>query len=112
MEDANGFLIPLVVFSSISFIFFIIVITRHKEKMAMIEKGFDPKTFETAPKTNYILRTGLLFAGVGLGIMLGGLIETLTDIEGPTAYFSMILLFSGLSQVIAFVVDKKQTAKN
>ena len=105
MEDV---LIPLVVFAALFGIIFVIVSARNRERMAMIEKGVSPKDFMTNKKPSVygILKWAMLLVGIGLGLFLGSLLETYTEIPEEPAYFACALFFGGLGLAIAFFITK------
>ena len=109
IDMANDILIPLVVFAAIFGIVFVVVSARNRERMAMIEKGVNPKDFmaKNKPSVYGILKWALLLVGIGLGLFLGSLLETYTEIPEEPAYFACALFFGGLGLAIAFLVTKK-----
>jgi hypothetical protein len=94
----NEFLIPIAFFAMVFGIVFIIV--RRKERLAMIEKGTDASLFKTKSNVPSELKWGLLFVGIGIGIILGRVFTAYTCLGEEASYFSMICLFGGLSLVI------------
>ncbi len=80
MED---FFIVLVIFASVFGIVFVIATARNKERMAMIEKGVNPKDLmvDRKPNSYGILKWALLLAGLGFGLFIGIILETYTDIQ-------------------------------
>ena len=102
--------VPISVFAAIFGIVYIISTARNRERMAMIEKGVNPKDFMSGPsKPNPygILKWALLLVGLGLGLFIGSMLETYTAIEEPPAYFAPALFFGGLGLVVAFLISKK-----
>jgi len=69
-------LVPIAVFTMIFGIVYVVVTARNRERMAMIEKGADPKFFESHKTRSGkgILKWGLLLVGVGLGLFLAQLL--------------------------------------
>lgn len=102
-------LVPIAMFAVTFGIIYIIVTARNREKMAMIEKGVDPKDFMAKPKNNRhgIITWALLLVGVGIGLFLGSVLETYTDIPEEPAYFACALLFGGLGLTGAYLIIKK-----
>ncbi len=102
-------LIPLVVFGAIFGIVWVVMSTRNRERMAMIEKGVSPKDFIAQRKVSVygIIKWALLLVGVGLGLFLGSILDAYTDIPEEPAYFAGALLFGGLGLVLAFIITKK-----
>ena len=107
----TAILVPIASLATILAIIYLIVTAKNRERMAMIEKGVDPKDFMSKPKprsNSYgIITWGLLLVGVGLGIFFGSILETYTDIQEEPAYFACALLFGGLGLVLAYFITKK-----
>ncbi len=109
---AGEILIPLIVFASIFAVIYVFLNTRNKERMAMIEKGADASLFATKKKSfrNITLKIGMLAVGIGVGILMGSILDSYTTIDEEVAYPSMIFLFGGLFLVgNAFIEKKEQT---
>ena len=60
-------------FAAIFGIVYIIVTARHRQRMALIEKGMDPGNWSAGEKSgrSYTLKFGLLMVGIGGGILMG-----------------------------------------
>jgi len=82
--------------------------TRNKQRLAMIEKGVDPKTFWPKPTSNKFasLKWSLLLIGVAIGLFIGAVIQKSTDLE-EGAQFAMVLLFGGLGLLTYYFIVKK-----
>ena len=106
----NEFLIPISLFAMIFGIVYIIV--RRKERLAMIEKGADPSIFEGGRKSPASLKWGMLFVGIGVGILLGKIFATYSCLGEEASMFSMICLFGGLSLVIYHFVERSMEKKD
>lgn len=107
-------LVPIAIFAAIFGIVFVVITARNRERMAMIEKGVDPKDFLNVNRTSNpygILKWALLLVGIGFGLFIGSLLETYTDISEESAYFASALFFGGLGLVIAFIITKKSETK-
>jgi hypothetical protein len=103
-------LVTTVVFATIFGIIYIIVTARNKERMALIEKGADPRLFESVKKssTGGILKWGLLLVGIGLGTFFAMLLVQSGMEEG--AYPAMIALFGGAGLIVAHRMEQKSDA--
>jgi len=103
-------LVPIAIFAAIFGIVFVVITSRNRERMAMIEKGVDPKDFLNVNRTGSIygiLKWALLLVGVGFGLFIGSLLETYTQIAEEPAYFASSLFFGGLGLAVAFLITKK-----
>jgi len=89
--------------------------TRNKERMALIEKGADASLFNTGKEGQsfinwgkFALKTGMLFMGIGLGIIAGSILDSADVFPSEEAgYFSMIFIFGGLALVLYYLIDRK-----
>lgn len=81
----------------------------NKEKMALIEKGVDiSKIYQKKDYRNATLKSGLFLIGVALGLFTGYFLTVISSINSVVSYFSMILLFGGVSLVIFHWYNSKQ----
>jgi hypothetical protein len=105
-------LIPII--GTISVFTMIVFLRKYEndEKMAMIAKGITPPeraSFKVNP--SHSLRWGFVLVGFGVGLLMGSLLESVTQIDGDTAHFSMILIFGGLGLLASYFyqmnLDKK-----
>jgi hypothetical protein len=112
MESIQEILISTVVFSTIYGIFHLFI--RRSERITMMEKGLDTSIFYAQnPKPFYGgLKFGMLFIGVGVGILLANILINVTVIEEEVAYPAMIFLFAGIALVLNYVIDKKDKSEN
>ena len=88
---------------------YIILTTRHKERMAMLEKGFDPNE-QNEPSFPNSLKIGMFLMGVGLGFLVAFSLDEfiITNNENPAIYPGMVLVFGGLSQVLFYKLTRKK----
>ena len=99
--------IPISMFAATVLILWIIFSNRNKERMALIEKGADASMFKSKWNRLSTLKWGMLLIGVGIGILLGNILETVTLLEERVSYPSMILLFGGISLISYYVLAGK-----
>ncbi|MEO6150095.1 MAG: DUF6249 domain-containing protein [Mucilaginibacter sp.] len=112
MHDAAGILIPILVPLGFFALIFGIFYIRNRERMAMIERGMDPRTVkpQSAPYQN--LKWGLLLIGAGLGLTLASILtytvfKDMGD-ENPAIYFGLIFIFGGLGLFLSYRIEKKE----
>ncbi len=84
---------------------------KHKERMALIEKGMDPAVYmkEEAPYYNALM-WGMLILGIGLGSFLGYILYAYAGMGEEYMIPSMSLIFGGLG-LIAYYAHRKAAAK-
>jgi hypothetical protein len=109
MHDiTRDFLVSLAAFATLFGIIYIIVTTRHRERMSMLEKGVSPSTFGSKDSfASNTLKFGMLSVGLAFGILAGNMLYRSEAIERAPAFFSMTFLFGGLALILNFIVDRK-----
>ena len=119
----------LILFFVVFGIFYVYISARHKERMAIIEKGteFDLSIFENKRKFNFqglLMRFGFLSVGVGVGIVAAIILEnsmfeifhkhvstsnyTYTQDNSPALYFAMIFIFGGMGLILGYLTGRKK----
>ena len=110
MDDLKHIIITVSGFASVFGIIYVFLMTRYRERMAMIERNVDASLFVI--KENAIsptLKFGMLFVGIGLGIITAELLHEYSDFNRGAAYFSMTFLFGGVSLILNFLIERKLT---
>jgi hypothetical protein len=100
-------LVPLACFAMIFGIVYVIVTARNRERLSLIEKGADPKLFESVKRssTGGVLKWGLLLVGIGLGIFFAMLLVQ-GGMEEGASYPAMICIFGGAGLLLAHKMDQ------
>jgi hypothetical protein len=111
-----GVLVAFIAFFATMFgIYYVHVTTRNKERMALIDKGADASLFNTGKEgqnswlnwNKFTLKMGMLFMGIGVGIIAGAVLDSMEVMNNGPDYVSMIFLFGGLSLVLFYLFDRK-----
>jgi len=105
----------IALFAAVFGIVYVYYTTRHKERLALIEKGADASLFNTGKETarsginwgKFTLKIGMLFMGVALGIVAGAILSGAGILDEDANYPAMIFFFGGLSLVLFYVIDRK-----
>ncbi|MFD0763399.1 DUF6249 domain-containing protein [Mucilaginibacter lutimaris] len=109
MEDSVLVAICFLGFFSLIFGIFYI---RNRERMAMIERGMDPRNYKPKPAPYQNLTWGLLLIGAGLGLFLAYVLDRTvfvqTERENEAIYFALIAVFGGLGLVLSYRIEKKE----
>jgi len=81
---------------------------KHKERLAMIEKGVDLSSFikEVNPLFQ-ILMWGSLLAGIGLGLLLGYLLSMVSSFQQEAIMPILAILFGGTGLIIFYIYRKR-----
>ncbi len=106
----EGIIVSLGTFAMVFGIVYIVVTARNKERMALIERGADPKLFESVKKgnSNRVIKWGMFLVGIGIGIVIAEMLARSGAMNEEAAYFSMIFLFGGLALIGAHFLLRKQ----
>ncbi len=111
MEDIA---IPIAMFAMIFGCVYVAVTSKHRQRMALIEKGMDPSLIGGSHRDIYrSLRLGLLAVGIGVGLFLGRFLDRAmfagAGEDTPIAYFITTLLCGGVALLAYhFLVRNKQ----
>lgn len=104
-------LIPILVTLGLFLCIFGIVYLYRRERMAMIERGMDPRRYKSQAAPYQNLKWGLLLIGSGLGLFIAYLIDHLmfkNEGETDAIYFSLIAIFGGLGLFTSYLIEKKE----
>lgn len=109
MHDVTrDFLVSISAFATVFGIIYIIVITRYRERMSMLEKGIDPSVFANAKRLDTrALKAGMVCVGIALGLLMGNVLYNYDILDRVVAYFSMVFLFGGFSLIANFMIEQK-----
>ncbi|RPD51445.1 DUF6249 domain-containing protein [Paracnuella aquatica] len=106
----SPFLIPIITSLGAFAMVFGIVYLKTKENMAMIEKGMNPKQFANRPAPYRSLKSGLVFFGAGIGLLLAFFLDKNMGSWGnEPIYFALIAIGSGIGLMLSYRIEKKET---
>jgi hypothetical protein len=102
-------------FATVFGILYVFFTTRHKERLALIEKGADASLFNTGKESSvksfswskFTLKVGMLAMGIAVGIIMGAVLSNAGILDEDAMYPSMIFFFGGHSLVLFYVIDRK-----
>ena len=112
----NAGIVFIALFAAVFGVLYMYYTTRHKERLALIEKGADASLFNTGKEgsktfinwSKFTLKIGMLLMGVAIGIIAGATLSNMGIMNQDAMYSSMILLFGGLSLVLFYLIDRKK----
>ena len=106
--------IVIIVFWAVIFgIAYLYFSTRHKERLALIEKGVDASVFVKGREYTQpiwkvlILNLALLLMGIGAGVVLGGILTEVAGVDDDIAVPGSIFLLAGTGLLIGFFITRK-----
>lgn len=103
-----GVFIPIIAIVAISAIIVYIRRFENEERLAMIEKGMNPKDMKIVRNTSFPLRFALLLIGVGIGLFVGYILDSNTYMD-EVAYFSMIFIWGGIGMGLSYLIEEKKS---
>lgn len=102
-------LVPFIFFASVFGIVYLFLSTRHRERMALIEKGADASLFHTGKSSTsrrlIILNIALTLIGIGLGITLAIFLYSATGME--EVYPASIFTMAGIGLLASFLMGDR-----
>ncbi len=101
MEDI---VISIGMFACVFGSLYVYMTTRHRERMAMIEKGIQYEFYNKVSFLNIWMKIAFLSIGVGIGFLFGALLSEYTVLEKPICYSSMITICGGLGLVASHYI--------
>jgi len=105
-------IIPII-FGVIFGIFYLYISSRHKERLALIEKGAEASIFYSKDRRAtpiwkvIVINMAFLLMGIGLGIFLGGIFTDFMGMDEDIAMPGTILFTAGLGLLGGFFLTKK-----
>jgi hypothetical protein len=110
--NAEEFLIPITFFISVAVVIVVGLLTRHKERVTMIEKGLSSDEIK-AYRVRDIrrdpfssLKWGLMFLLAGIAIMLGNFLHVRYNVD-EGVIVGLVCFFVGIGLVTFYVVASK-----
>lgn len=116
MNTGNlGILMVIIVsLGSLAMVFGIVYLYK-RERMAMIERGMDPRRYKPRSAPYHTLKWGLLLIGAGFGLFLANILCRTTfkttdydDASNVAVYFALISIFGGLGLFASYRIEKKE----
>jgi hypothetical protein len=113
MND-GAFLVPIFLFGGAAAVLIVYYNNRHKERMAMIEKGINPADAKATParewfRTNPLssLKWGLLATFVGVGLIVASWLDRWYMMH-DSIYVSCMLVAGGIALIIFYFIAAKK----
>src|ERR1700757_4194027 len=113
MDTANlGIMCGIIVSLGFFAMIFGIVYLAKRERLAMIERGMDPRRYKPQSAPYQTLKWGLLLIGAGVGLFLAFVLDNsifksfhsddFDHDHNPAIYFALIAIFGGLGLFTSF----------
>lgn len=104
--EAMFFLISII--GTFGFILYTYFNTRHKERMAIIDKGGDITYPSNSPNAFGSLKWGTILLCIGVGLSVGIAIDINQNHDGPFFTIPLIIIGAGLGQLLYYRLRMNQ----
>ena len=94
-------------FGSITFLVYLYLKTRHRERIALIENAQDATLFRRYRSSRPTLKWAYLAIAVGIGVSLGRVVENVTALDEGVGYLPAILICGGLALLFYYRITKR-----
>ena len=94
-------------FGTIFGVVYLIYTTRHRERMALLERGETAEIFQSSANRNDSLKWGLVAIGSGIGLLIGNILAAI-GLQEEVAFFSMLLIFGGAGLLLHYLLLAKE----
>jgi len=105
-EVTRDALVSVTLFAAVFGMVYVFLMTRHRERMTILEKNINPSPFKSTNNTA-LLKYGIIWLGVSIGLIVGNLLYN-WGVEETFSYASMVFMFSGIGMIVAYFVAQKQ----
>ena len=109
-------IVPTIFFLVVGGIIASFVLTRHKERMTMLDRGLSPEDIKqlyerSAGRFNPYssLKWGIVFVSIGLAVVIGMWLREVTYVE-EGIYPALIALLGGAGLIIYYMIIRKKLA--
>lgn len=107
MGQVIGLVTVILIFVGIPLLIFFLARNRHREKLALIEKGINPNPSKPESSFFKALMWGMLVGGAGLGWIIGLLLHQVFGLDDGVM-FALVLFFAGAGLVGYFFYRSQQ----
>ncbi|MES2809775.1 MAG: DUF6249 domain-containing protein [Bacteroidota bacterium] len=106
-EVTRDAIVSITLFAAVFGMVYIYLMTRHRERMAMLERNLVSSPFHTSNFNNFTLKTGMLLVGLSIGFFIIFIIEQ-GGTHSDVINVAIVCLFGGLSLIASYLVVQKQ----
>ena len=112
--NGSEILIPIVFFLTIAGVWGGLILTRHKERMTMLDKGLAPadikqlyqrSAMQTSPYAS--LKWGIVFVAIGLAVLVGMWLRNMFYVD-EGIFPALIALFGGVGLIAFYATVRKR----
>jgi hypothetical protein len=114
MGDITGMIAIIFTLGSVFGIAYLFFTTRHRERMAMIERGMEFGLRKAPPDPRKALKDGMQWVAAALGLGLGYLLDTMISdsIEEVFIYLAAVAFMVGLANITYHLIFHKKALRS
>jgi hypothetical protein len=106
-EVTRDAIVSITLFAAIFGMVYIYIMTRHRERMAILEKNLTVPPFPVTNFNNITLKSGMLLVGLAIGFLVLFVLEQ-CGIHSDLISVAMVCLFGGLSLIASYLMVEKK----
>ena len=111
-------IVPVILFLTMGGVLGFMLLTRHKERMSLIEKGLKAEDIRALYERNKLrplspltsLKWGLIFVCIGFAVIVGMYLRATYNVEGGI-FPGLMALFGGIGLILFYLLAKKKVAE-
>jgi hypothetical protein len=105
-EVTRDAIVSITLFAAVFGMVYVFLITRHRERMIILEKSID-YPFPVTNFNNITLKCGMLLVGLAISFLIIYVVEA-CGIHSDALNVAMVCLFGGLSLIASYLIVEKK----
>ncbi|MGF7078774.1 DUF6249 domain-containing protein [Mucilaginibacter sp. UYCu711] len=106
-EVTRDAIVSITLFAAVFGMVYVFLITRHRERMIILEKSID-YPFPVTNFNNITLKCGMLLSGVAIGFLIIYVLQA-CGVYSDLISVAMVCLFGGISLIASYIIVEKKT---
>ncbi|NNU33306.1 hypothetical protein HK413_02400 [Mucilaginibacter sp. S1162] len=106
-EVTRDAIVSITLFAAVFGMVYVFLITRHRERMSMLERNLTVPPFPITNFNNLTLKTGMLLVGLAIGFLIIFILQE-CGVYSDLISVSMVCLFGGLSLIASYLIVQKK----
>jgi hypothetical protein len=106
-EVTRDVIVSITLFAAVFGMVYVFLMTRHRERMAILERGLVSSPLPAFGANNLTLKIGMLLVGLSIGFFIIFIVEE-CGVHSDGINVAVVCLFSGLSLIASYLITQKQ----
>lgn len=107
-EVTRDCIVSLAAFAAVFGIAYVFFMTRHRERMEVLQRGLNFNPFQRPQYGLATLKYGMLLVGIGVGFIAGWLLFSYCEMDQALSVISMVCLFGGISLIANYLIIRNK----